>query len=480
MIVDAYSKPGGQLIKQPHKFFGSADICAGIRGIRLAEKLYNGALQNNCTFLSGSSVYAVDGNGSDTYRVYAGSGERTSELDAKALVFAAGAGEKALAFPGWTLPGVITAGAAQTLVNVYHVACGRRVLIVGAGNVGLIVAYQLLQAGIAVEAVIEAAPQAGGYEVHAAKIRRVGVPVLTGHTIVEARGAEYAEAAVIAQADEAFKPIPGTERLLAVDTICLAVGLLPLTRAAEAAGCEITAPAKGAEFFVRHDSGMRTSKNGIFVAGDAAGVDEASIAIEEGAVAGLYAAAYLGFLDGKTAGQEAEQHREMIRQIRSAGERKPQVIDYSLYKNLKKPKALIECFQEIPCNPCEKICPVKAITLGSRLSNLPKVSIEKCAGCGRCAAICPGQACFMLNIDYSENQSEICMPYEFLPLPEEGGEVDALDRSGRVLCKGSVLKTICRPEYDRTVLLHILVPKNFAEEVRGARPRSASIGGSIE
>jgi thioredoxin reductase/Fe-S-cluster-containing hydrogenase component 2 len=420
--------------------------------------------------LFNAEVYAIEDDGQGGYRIYAGNGKKTSLLTSKTVVLAVGASERALAFPGWTLPGVITAGAAQTMVNVYHVACGRRVLIVGAGNVGLIVAYQLLQAGIKVEAVIEASSRIGGYEVHAAKIRRAGIPVLTSHTIVEARGIDGVEEALISRVDKDFIPVPGTERILNVDTICLAVGLLPLTELAETAGCEITSPEGRMEFVTRHDEKMRTSRPGIFVAGDAAGVDEASIAIEEGAIAGLYAAGYLGLLDEESISQKAKIRRAVIQDIRSPGVRHEAVFDYSAYENRRTLKAVLECFQEIPCNPCEKNCPIGAIKVGKQLSALPAVAVDACIGCGKCVAVCPGQACFMVNPGYSKDESEICIPYEYLPLPQAGCEVQALDRDGNAVCGARVLKAASQAAYDKTHVLHILVPRSFAFEVRGIAP----------
>jgi sarcosine oxidase subunit alpha len=187
---------------------------------------------------------------------------------------------------------------------VWRVRPGKRVLMVGAGNVGLIVTYQLLQAGVAVAAIIEAAPRIGGYGVHAAKIRRAGVPILTSHTILRAEGVECVEGAVVAQVDGAWRPVEGTERRFEVDVICVAVGLHPNTRLASLAGCRLVfSPALGG-WVPLHNAFLETTVPGIYVAGDAAGIEEASTALEEGRLAGI--AAYQRVRD-----VDAEGHAEI-------------------------------------------------------------------------------------------------------------------------------------------------------------------------
>ena len=235
LAIDSNEGPGGQLIKQIHKFFGSAKVCAGTRGIRLVDQFYHSALEKGCEFLFNSAVYALNPEPDGEYRIFAADGQKTRCFTAKAIVLAPGASENGLAFPGWTKPGVITAGAAQTMANISRIRFGERVLMVGAGNVGLIVSYQLMQAGMDIAAVIEAAPRIGGYAVHANKIRRSGIPIYTSCTVLKALGEDQVNGAVIADVDQDFRPIPGTERILDVDTICLAVGLSPLIKLAAAA-----------------------------------------------------------------------------------------------------------------------------------------------------------------------------------------------------------------------------------------------------
>jgi thioredoxin reductase len=209
------------------------------------------------------------------------------------MLVAAGASEKVISFPGWTLPGVMGAGAAQTLINVHRVLPGRKVLMIGSGNVGLIVGYQLLQAGAQVS-MVEALPAIGGYRVHADKIRRAGVPVFLSHSIKEGLGKEFIEGAVIHRLDRSFKPIPGTEKVLDVDTICLAVGLVPQVELLSQAGCKMIYSGRLGGFVPIHSPFMQTTEPDLFVAGDSAGIGEASSAMEEGRLAGLTMAKMLG------------------------------------------------------------------------------------------------------------------------------------------------------------------------------------------
>jgi len=159
------------------------------------------------------------------------------KINSKAVVVCTGAFEKSLAFPNNDLPGIYGAGAVQTLMNVYGVKPGNKVLMVGAGNIGLIVSYQLMQAGVDVVAILDAAPKIGGYLVHASKIRRMGVPILTGYTVKEAMGNEYLEKAVICQLDDKFEQISGTEMEFDVDVMCISVGLTPLNELLAMRGC---------------------------------------------------------------------------------------------------------------------------------------------------------------------------------------------------------------------------------------------------
>ncbi|MEA4882858.1 MAG: FAD/NAD(P)-binding oxidoreductase [Clostridia bacterium] len=292
LVIDSSDVPGGQLVKQTHKFFGSERQFAGTRGIRIpgifADKL---AHHPNVETMWGANASGYYDSGVLTIE----NDRQFVKVKPKRLILATGAAEKSLAFENNDIPGVYGAGAVQTLMNVYGVVPGDRVLMIGAGNIGLIVSYQLLQAHVNVVAVLEAAPCIGGYLVHASKLRRAGVPIMTSHTVVKALGDDCVRGAVTVELDSRWLPVPGAEREVKCDVICLAVGLTPLVDLLWQTDCQMRyVPVLGGHVPVR-DGNMRTSNPAVYVAGDAGGVEEASSAMISGEIAGICAAKSLGF-----------------------------------------------------------------------------------------------------------------------------------------------------------------------------------------
>lgn len=295
IIIDDGLELGGQLIKQTHKFFGSERQFAGIRGIDIAKKMiYEVEALKNVEVLFNST--AVGYYEDDVITVVEGAnGEVLKKIKLDRVIIATGASENMLAFPNNDLPGIYGAGAVQTLMNQYGVSPGNNVLMIGAGNIGLIVSYQLLQAGVHVEAIVEALPKIGGYLVHASKIRRLSVPIYTSHTLKYVYGDECVEKAVICEIDKNFEFIERTEKEFNVDTICLAVGLSPLTDLLWQAGCQMKYIPELCGHVALRDDNLKTTKENIYIAGDVAGIEEASSAILEGQIAGLNAGVSLGF-----------------------------------------------------------------------------------------------------------------------------------------------------------------------------------------
>jgi Fe-S-cluster-containing hydrogenase component 2 len=132
----------------------------------------------------------------------------------------------------------------------------------------------------------------------------------------------------------------------------------------------------------------------------------------------------------------------------------------------KRPVAMIECIQEIPCNSCVVACKLGAIQM-ARVNDLPRVDYNKCTGCMACAMVCPGLAVFLLR--EGDGVGYVTLPYEFLPVPKTGDQVMALNRKGTVLGKGKVARVLPPERNDGTALVTIEVPKELLLEARAIR-----------
>ena len=496
IVFDENERPGGQLFKQIHKFFGSKEHHARVRGIRIGKMLLEEAQQEGIDVELGSAVLGIFADKSISVH----SGDSTTHYEASSIIVATGASEKTIPFEGWTLPGVIGAGAAQTMMNLHGVRPGKRILMLGSGNVGLVVSYQMLQAGCQVVALVDAAPRIGGYGVHAAKLSRYGVPFYLSHTVLRVEGDGQVQRAVIAQVDKSWNVVPGTEKTFEVDTVCMAVGLNPMSSLLRMAGCEMKD--KGGMVPVIGKGG-ETSVPGIFAAGDAAGIDEASSAMIEGSIAGLSAAKFLGYIDEDSYQEQFGKLHPSLEQLHQgtfSPENKGRTdltqtdeglpLSESLFRHgyledeeialypgaVKKAGVhpVIECTQNIPCNPCQDACAAGCIEVGDNITKLPVVSeTAKCIGCGKCVAYCSGQAIFLVDEDYDEDSASVTIPYEFYPLPEKGEMGLALGRDGSVLGTAQVIQVRTAPAFDHTALVTMKVEKGLAMRARAYRREEA-------
>jgi NADPH-dependent 2,4-dienoyl-CoA reductase/sulfur reductase-like enzyme/ferredoxin len=448
LVVDDKPELGGKLTLQTHQFFGSvADCWAGTRGIDIARILAGqvAALPSVEVWLDASAVGVfADGKVGvatrDGYRL----------VTPRALLVSLGAREKSLSFPGCDLPGVYGAGAFQTLVNRDQVRAAERLFVVGGGNVGLIGAYHALQAGIDVVGLVEALPEVGGYKVHADKIKRLGVPVWTRHTVLRAdpdHSGERLGSVTVAEIDERFQPLPGTERSYAVDTLLIAVGLNP---------CD--------ELLVKgRELGYR-----VYAAGDTAEIAEASAAIFGGRITGRQIARDMGLPV-----QIPPQWGELEQILRS----RPGATEPLSLPDLPQPVyPLIRCVQEIPCDPCREACPEGLISIEGSIMKLPEFSGD-CLGCGECVTVCPGLAINLVINDYDPDgeRALLMLPFELglerMPL---GAEVQTVDMEGRPVGRGRVVAVRERPEQDRRHLVLLEVPAEERLAVAGFTVRGPS------
>ena len=135
----------------------------------------------------------------------------------------------------------------------------------------------------------------------------------------------------------------------------------------------------------------------------------------------------------------------------------------------KGPVAVIECMEDIPCNPCESSCNVGAIVVGEDITNLPHLDGEKCVACQTCVYICPGQAIFMVDESLPDGRATVMMPYEYRPLPEKGEVVTALDRAGQELGDAMVVAVRKTKRMDETATVTIEVPREWSMKARAIR-----------
>ncbi|MBS7525110.1 FAD-dependent oxidoreductase [Fusibacter paucivorans] len=491
VVFDENAKPGGQLFKQIHKFFGSKEHKAKIRGYNIGETLLREAETCGVEVVLNATVAGVYEGRELTVM----QGDSIKHFKGDSIVVATGASENMVTFPGWTLPGVIGAGAAQTMMNLHGIKPGSRVLMLGTGNVGLVVSYQLLQAGCEVVALVDASKKIGGYGVHAAKVARTGVPFYLSHTIVAVHGEDCVKGVTIGEVDAAWQVIPGSEKTFDVDTVCLAVGLSPMAQLVKSAGCEMNGIVPAVDAY------GATSVPGIYAAGDVSGIEEASSAMIEGRIAGAAAAYQAGYLEKSdfesivTAheaslgslreGMFGPKQRGRVQTVTEEGIVLSQSLltkgyldesDLAHFPSIQHGKTgvypVIECTQNIPCNPCQDACVKGCILIGNDITSLPVINAEAtCTGCGMCVASCSGQAIFLVEEKPLESTAYVSFPYEFLPLPEKGDRGIALDRSGAPICDAEITAVRTGKAMDQTHVVTMKVPLDYASTARFFRRR---------
>jgi NADPH-dependent 2,4-dienoyl-CoA reductase/sulfur reductase-like enzyme/Fe-S-cluster-containing hydrogenase component 2/bacterioferritin-associated ferredoxin len=440
LIVDDKDHLGGKLVLQTHKFFGSVeDSHAGTRGFEIGKILQAELLAVDSVevWLNTTAVAVF----SDQI-VGVVKGNQYHKIKPRKLLVATGAREKMLSFPGNTLPGVYGAGAFQTLVNRDLVKSSDKVLIVGGGNVGLIAGYHAIQAGIEVVALIEALPQVGGYKVHADKLKRLGVPIFTRHTVVSANGAERVESVTVAQLDEQWHVMAGTHKTFAVDTVLIAVGLAAVN-----------------EFYLK----AKQWQMDVFCAGDAQEIAEASAAMFTGRIEGFKIARSLGIAVGDMPADWNEKAAILKSKPGREERRTPPAKEDGVFP-------IFHCYQEVPCNPCTSVCPAGAIrTENDAITGLPyMIDLDACTGCASCIAVCPGLSVTMVDFRGDPQHPRVTLPYEvWRERVEVGKKVPLTDNDGAVLGYFPVEKVTSRRKYPGTLLVRLKVDRAVAKTVVG-------------
>jgi Fe-S-cluster-containing hydrogenase component 2 len=137
------------------------------------------------------------------------------------------------------------------------------------------------------------------------------------------------------------------------------------------------------------------------------------------------------------------------------------------------PVVIVECVENIPCNPCVEACPKGAITIEGDINDVPAVDYETCDGCGVCISACPGLAIFAVDVSRDGEIGTVSLPYEFLPLPSPGDEVVTLDREGAPVGRALVKRVLSSKALDRTPIVTLELPKGDAMKVRHFRRKDS-------
>jgi NADPH-dependent 2,4-dienoyl-CoA reductase/sulfur reductase-like enzyme len=331
-IVDAYARPGGQYYKQMPGEFRSPRPDTLYHDFPQAQQLFAQIRDNaHVQVLSGTTVWTAQAasTSSDPVTLYLNIGTGSVELRAEKVILAPGAYDRVLPFPGWDLPGVMTMGAAQTLVKSQRVLPGQRVVLSGSGPFLLPVAAGLAQAGAHIVAVYEAttplqwSPYALKVWNHWDKLweggdyirllRKQGVPLHFGRAVIRASGYERVEHVTVARLSTDWQTIAGSEEQIEVDAACVGYGFLPSLELSYLLGCAHRYDPVQATFVVQHDADMQSSHAGVFVAGEITGIGGSAVAMPQGTLAGLAVARQLGHLSESAAKEKMAPYRKVLR-----------------------------------------------------------------------------------------------------------------------------------------------------------------------
>lgn len=306
-MLDDNARAGGQYFRQPPAGFRHTGAMFldkdRARGAALADALK----QPSIVHWQGAVVWDMPEPGV----LAVAAGERSGRVRAKAILVATGAQDRPVPFPGWTLPGVISAGGLQNLLKGQRVVPGRRAVVVGNGPLLLLIGANLVRAGIGVAAVVEAAPiwrrvpsalplllRAPSVLAQAIRYRailaRASVPVLTGWTVTAARGVDAVERCSVAPIDAAGRVDRARERSLDCDLLVTGFGLMPSVEFPRLIGADLAYDRKRGGWTVKRDAAFQCSVPNVYVAGDGAGIGGAEMALLEGRIAARAIARRLG------------------------------------------------------------------------------------------------------------------------------------------------------------------------------------------
>jgi NADPH-dependent 2,4-dienoyl-CoA reductase/sulfur reductase-like enzyme len=326
-VVDERVTLGGQIYKQLGPGFQVHDAAALGRDYLRGRALIEAIEQSGARLMPRTSAVSIAG---DTV-VLLEQGARARPVSARRILLAPGAHDRPVVFPGWTLPGVITAGGAQSLVKTQRILPGRQIVFAGSGPLALAFPAQLIGYGANVSLVLEAGPAPGPRDVvrllaaargntellrdaarYRAQLVRARTPLRYRRIIVRAEGTDRVEAVVHARVDADWRVIPGSEQRVEADTLCVGYGFFPSVELVRLAGCDLGYDESAGGPVAVRDEWMRTTVPGVAAAGDGTGVAGSYVAIAEGRIAALGVALDLGALSVDEVAERARPERATL------------------------------------------------------------------------------------------------------------------------------------------------------------------------
>jgi NADPH-dependent 2,4-dienoyl-CoA reductase/sulfur reductase-like enzyme len=365
-LLDEQPRLGGQIYRQPPEGFRVDSWLAGRvyrRGRALLKRVETLRGLRHVPEATVWGLFSAEpAAGESRHRVCFERAGELSALDARYVLLASGCYEMPVPFPGWHLPGVMSVGAIQTLLKSQRVAAGRNVILAGSHPLLLIAADQLLEAGVRVSAVIFSQPPGALTRMLASplsligalpqllngarcvrRIRRAGVPLLSGHVVTEALGSDTVEAVRVCPSGQ-----HGESQVIACDTVGLCYGFLASTELARQAGARC-AWETGSGWVVRTDEFMRSSIPNIRVAGELIGVAGAEAAALSGEIAALGIVSDAGHLNAGAASIRSRQLRRRLKRLRTFAARLAEVASPppELLRRLASPETLVCRCEEV-------------------------------------------------------------------------------------------------------------------------------------
>ena len=319
LVVERDQELGGILNQCIHNGFGLHYFKEELTGPEYAGKSIDMLNETNIEVMLDTMVLDVDETEKCVHAMNKKNGYM--KLEGKSIILNMGCRERtrgAIAIPGDRPAGVFTAGAAQRYVNIEGYMVGKKVLILGSGDIGLIMARRMSLEGAKVVGCVELCPYSNGLNRNIVQcLNDYDIPLYLSHTITDIQGDKRVEKVIVSKVDEKNQPIPGTEQFIECDVIGIAVGLTPDIGLPSMADVTFVNAGRLGAQVPMHDRNMETTKEGIYVAGDSSGVEEASSAIEEGKLAGIAAAEALGKLSKEEAAKAKENVWNSLDQLRT-------------------------------------------------------------------------------------------------------------------------------------------------------------------